>query len=87
MTPAPLATEAGPGLLAQANTAVQNAAPVVEKAVSDAGTWVAPAATAVQGFASTVVEQPAVADAVAAAVPALEQADAAWQALTTSQPV
>ncbi|RMB70210.1 hypothetical protein AYK61_26105 [Rhodococcus sp. SBT000017] len=87
VTPAPLATEAGPGLLAQANTAVQNAAPVVEKAVSDAGTWVAPAATAVQGFASTVVEQPAVADAVAAAGPALEQADAAWQALTTSQPV
>ncbi len=87
VTPAPLATAAGPDLLAQANTAVQNAAPVVEKAVSDAGTWVAPAATAAAGFASTVVEQPAVADAVAAAGPALEQANAAWQALTTSQPV
>ena len=44
-------------------------------------------AFAAQGFASTVVEQPAVADAIAAAGPVLDQADAAWQALTTSQPV
>lgn len=85
--PAPLAAEAGPDLLAQANTAVQNAAPVVEQAVNDANTWIEPAATAAQGFASTVVEQPAVADAIAAAGPVLDQADAAWQALTTSQPV
>lgn len=72
--PAPLTTEAGPDLLAQANTAVQNAAPVVEQAASAANTWIEPAATAVQGFTTTVLEQPSVADAAAAAGPALAQA-------------
>ena len=72
--PAPLTTEPGPDLLAQANNAVENAAPVIEQAVSDAGTWVEPARTAVEGFTSTVLEQPAVADAAAAAGPALQQA-------------
>lgn len=72
--PAPLTTEPGPDLLAQANNAVQSAAPVIEQAVSDAGTWVEPARTAVEGFTSTVLEQPAVADAAAAAGPALQQA-------------
>lgn len=85
--PAPLTTEPAPDLLAQANTAVQDAAPVIQHAASDASAWVEPAATAVQGFTSTVLEQPAVADAVAAAGPALEQANAAWQTLTNSLPV
>lgn len=85
--PAPLTTEPGPDLLAQANTAVQGATPVFEQALGDANTWVEPAVTAVEGFTTTVLEQPAFADAAAAAGPALEQVNAAWQTLTNSLPV
>jgi hypothetical protein len=79
--PAPLTTEPGPDLLAQANTAVQNAAPLATQAVSDANTWIEPAATAVQGFTTTVLQQPTVADAAAAAGPALDQVGAALAGL------
>ncbi|MBY6412863.1 hypothetical protein HQ346_14345 [Rhodococcus sp. BP-252] len=72
--PAPLTSGSGSDLLAQANTAAENAAPAIELAVSDANTWIEPAKAAVQGFTSTVLEQPSVADAAAAAGPALAQA-------------
>ncbi|RRQ26162.1 hypothetical protein DK926_19375 [Rhodococcus sp. Eu-32] len=71
--PASLTTSPSPDLLAQASTAVENAAPVVQQAISDTDAWTAPARTAVEGFTSTVLEQPTVADAAAAAGPALGQ--------------
>lgn len=74
--PAPLTTEPAPDLLAQVDAAVQSAAPVVERAVSDANTWVEPVATAVQSFATTVLKQPTAADAATAAGPALEHVGA-----------
>lgn len=71
----------GRQVLAAADTAVQNAAPVVDKAVSDASVWTAPAASAVQGFTSKALEQPQVAQTVetvqAAAAPLVDQATAA----------
>jgi hypothetical protein len=71
---APLAVDSGPDLLAQANTVAANAAPAIEQAGNDANTWIEPARAAVQGFTSTVLEQPSAADAAAAAGPALAQA-------------
>ncbi|MFC8178740.1 hypothetical protein ACFULT_07695 [Rhodococcus sp. NPDC057297] len=70
--PAPLTTDAGPDLLAQANTAAQSA-PAVEQAFNDANTWIEPTRSAVEGFTSTVLEQPAIADA---AGPVLDQVNA-----------
>ncbi len=71
----------GRQVLAAADTAVQNAAPIVDKAVSDASVWTAPAASAVQGFTSKALEQPQVAQTVetvqAAAAPLVDQATAA----------
>ncbi|RRQ25342.1 hypothetical protein DK926_23850 [Rhodococcus sp. Eu-32] len=72
--PAPLIVDSGPELLAQANTVAESAAPAAAQAVSDVNKWIEPARGAVQGFTSTVLEQPSVADAVAAAGPALAQA-------------
>jgi hypothetical protein len=67
--------------LAAADTAVQNAAPIVDRAVSDASVWTAPAASAVQGFTSKALEQPQVAQTVetvqSAAAPLVDQATAA----------
>ncbi|OLT31618.1 hypothetical protein BJF84_26635 [Rhodococcus sp. CUA-806] len=80
--PAPLTTSPSPDLLAQAGTAVENAASVVQQAISDTDAWTAPARAAVEGFTSTVLEQPTVADAAAAAGPAFEQvADVVTSAL------
>lgn len=71
----------GRQVLAAADTAVQNAAPLVDKAVSDASVWTAPAASAVQGFTSKALEQPQVAQTVetvqSAAAPLVDQASAA----------
>lgn len=78
----------GRQVLAAADTAVQNAAPIVDKAVSDASVWTAPAASAVQGFTSKALEQPAVADTVAAvntaAAPIVDQANAALAGLNAA---
>ncbi|OZF55818.1 hypothetical protein BH92_07795 [Rhodococcoides fascians A21d2] len=75
----------GRQLLAAADTAVQNAAPIVDKAVSDASVWTAPAASAVQGFTSKALEQPQVAQTFetvqSAAAPLVEQATAAFGGL------
>lgn len=71
--PMPLTTDAGPDLLAQANTAIQSAAPAVEQAFNEANTWIEPTRSAVEGFTSTVLEQPAIADA---AGPVLDQVNA-----------
>ncbi|WP_052065197.1 hypothetical protein [Rhodococcoides fascians] len=69
----------GRQVLAAADTAVQNAAPIVEKTVTDASVWTAPAVEAAQGFTSKALEQPAVAQTVAAAqsaaAPVLDQAN------------
>ncbi|QII09104.1 hypothetical protein BH93_22995 [Rhodococcoides fascians A25f] len=71
----------GRQVLAAADTAVQNAAPIVDKAVDDASVWTAPAASAVQGFTSKALEQPQVAQTVetvqSAAAPLVDQATAA----------
>lgn len=71
----------GRQVLAAADTAVQSAAPIVAKAVSDASVWTAPAASAVQGFTSKALEQPHVAQTVetvqSAAAPLVDQATAA----------
>ncbi|OZF51074.1 hypothetical protein CH291_05640 [Rhodococcus sp. 14-1411-2a] len=71
----------GRQVLAAADTAVQNAAPIVDKAVNDASVWTAPAASAVQGFTSKALEQPQVAQTVetvqSAAAPLVDQATAA----------
>ncbi|OZC83895.1 hypothetical protein CH254_23680 [Rhodococcus sp. 06-412-2C] len=78
----------GRQVLAAADTAVQNAAPIVDKAVSDASVWTAPAAEAAQGFTSKALEQPAVADTVAAvttaAAPIVDQANAALAGLNAA---
>ncbi|QCB52902.1 hypothetical protein E5720_17605 [Rhodococcus sp. PAMC28707] len=78
--PAPLTLDA-PTLLAQANTAAESAAPIIERADADSSVWTEPAYEAVQGFTSTVLEQPTVADTVTAvntaAAPVLDQANAA----------
>lgn len=75
----------GRQVLAAADTAVQNAAPIVDKAVSDASVWTAPAASTVQGFTSKVLEQPRVAQTVetvqSAAAPLVNQATAAFGGL------
>lgn len=59
--------------------AVQEVAPIVEKTVTDASVWTAPAVEAAQGFTSKALEQPAVAQTVAAAqsaaAPVLDQAN------------
>ncbi|WP_244164731.1 hypothetical protein [Rhodococcoides fascians] len=60
IVPAPLTTNQTPDLLTQT--------------VVDTPTWVEPVRTAVEGFTSTALEQPAIADAAAAAGPALTQA-------------
>ncbi len=69
----------GRQVLAAADTAVQNAAPIVEKTVTDASVWTAPAVEAAQGFTSKALEQPAVAQTAAAAqsaaAPVLDQAN------------
>ncbi|MDZ7914833.1 MAG: hypothetical protein U5O16_23835 [Rhodococcus sp. (in: high G+C Gram-positive bacteria)] len=71
----------GRQVLAGADTAAANAAPIVDKAVSDASVWTAPAASAVQGFTSKALELPQVAQTVetvqAAAAPLVDQATAA----------
>ncbi|WP_235581730.1 hypothetical protein [Rhodococcus sp. Leaf278] len=71
----------GRQVLAAADTAVQNAAPIVDKAVDAASAWTAPAASAVQGFTSKALEQPQVAQTVetvqSAAAPLVDQATAA----------
>ncbi|KZF13257.1 hypothetical protein A2J03_14965 [Rhodococcus sp. EPR-157] len=71
----------GRQVLAAADAALQNAAPIVDKAVNDASVWTAPAASAVQGFTSTALEQPQVAQTVetvqSAAAPLVDQATAA----------
>ncbi|OZE96726.1 hypothetical protein CH300_27495 [Rhodococcus sp. 15-1154-1] len=71
----------GRQVLAAADTAVQNAAPIVDKAFNDASVWTAPAASAVQGFTSKALEQPQVAQTVetvqSAAAPLVDQATAA----------
>ncbi|WP_255183333.1 MULTISPECIES: hypothetical protein [unclassified Rhodococcus (in: high G+C Gram-positive bacteria)] len=71
----------GRQVLAAADTAVQNAASIVDKAVNDASVWTAPAASAVQGFTSKALEQPQVAQTVetvqSAAAPLVDQATAA----------
>nr|WP_256985382.1 hypothetical protein [Rhodococcus sp. 06-1059B-a] len=63
-----------------------NLAPAdVDQAVSDAQVWTAPAAEAVQGFTTTVLEQPAVVDTIAAvntaAAPLIDQANNALAGL------
>ncbi|MDJ0396164.1 hypothetical protein QMK17_22865 [Rhodococcus sp. G-MC3] len=83
--PAPLTLD-GPALLAQANTAADSAAPIIEEAVANSSVWTDESAyEAVQGFTSTVLEQPAVADTVTAvntaAAPVLDQANAALAGL------
>ncbi|WP_230595811.1 hypothetical protein [Rhodococcoides fascians] len=71
----------GRQVLASADTAVQNAAPIVDKAVDDASVWTTPVASAVQGFTSNALEQPQVAQTVetvqSAAAPLVDQATAA----------
>jgi len=71
----------GRQVLAAADTAAANAAPIVDKAVDDASVWAAPAVEAAQGFTSKALEQPAVAQTVAAAqsaaAPVLDQANKA----------
>lgn len=58
---------------------------IVDQVVSDAQVWTEPAYEAVQGFTSTALEQPAVAETVAAvntaAAPIVEQANAALAGL------
>ena len=57
----------------------------VDQAVTDAQVWTEPAYEAVQGFTSTALEQPAVAETVAAvnnaAAPIVDQANAALAGL------
>ncbi|MBY4130212.1 hypothetical protein HQO83_17595 [Rhodococcus fascians] len=71
----------GRQVLAAADTAVQNAAPIVDKVVDDASVWTAPAVETVQGFTSKALKQPQVAQTVetvqSAAAPLVDQATAA----------
>lgn len=61
------------------DTAVQDAAPIIDQAISDASVWTEPVYEAAQGFTSTVLEQPAAIDTVTAVqtatAPVIEQAN------------